>query len=96
MNSLLIASAAEAEYTSSLQWYAERSVAAAEGFEKAFAAALRAIQSKPELYPYCDTTHRYYLLKRYPFQVIYRQVGEDWIVIAVAHTSRRPNYWSER
>jgi len=45
----------------------------------------------------CDDRHRFYLLKQYPFQVIYRQAPEEQLLIAaVAHTSRRPGYWSER
>ncbi len=36
MDKLLVAEAAEEEYTNSLKWYAERSVGAAERFEATF------------------------------------------------------------
>ena len=97
MDKLLIAEAAGEEYTDSLKWYAARSMRAAERFEAAFAQALKSIAEHPDRYPLCDDRHRFYLLKRFPFQVIYRQVAEDrWLIVAVAHTSRRPGYWLNR
>ena len=97
MDNLLIAEAAEQEYADSLCWYAERSKQAAEGFETEFQRAIKAIAAHPEQYPPCDDRHRYFLLKRYPFQIIYRPISDDrWLVVAVAHTSRRPNYWRNR
>ena len=97
MNELLIAEGAEEEYTASLRWYAERSKRAAYGFEAEFARALEVIAASPDRYPLCDERHHYYLLKRYPFHVIYRKrLADRWVVIAVAHTSRRPGYWLGR
>ena len=97
MDELLIAAGAEEDYTASLRWYAERSTRAAEGFESEFAQALKAIAADPDRYPLCDDRHRFYLLKRYPFQIIYREASEDrWLIVAVAHTSRRPGYWLNR
>jgi plasmid stabilization system protein ParE len=97
MDKLLVAEAAEEEYTDSLRWYAERSIGAAEGFEATFEQALESIAAYPERYPLCDDRHRFFLLKRYPFQIIYRKTSQDrWLVVAVAHTSRRPGYWGIR
>ncbi len=97
MNELLVAEGAEQDYIESLRWYAERSKRAGEGFEAEFAQALEAIAANPRRYPLCDDRHRYYLLKRYPFQIINRLIADDqWLIVAVAHTSRRPGYWSNR
>ncbi len=97
MDRLLIAEAAEEEYTESLKWYAERSLRAAERFDAAFEQALNSIAAHPERYALCDDRHRFYLLKGYPFQIIYRRASENqWLVVAVAHTSRRPDYWRYR
>ena len=51
MDNLLIAGAAEEEYTASLRWYAERSKRAAEGFEADFRGALESISAHPDRYP---------------------------------------------
>ncbi len=97
MAELRIAEAAEDEYTASLCFYAARSVRAAEGFQAEFVRALDAIQDHPDRYPLCDDRHRAFLMRRYPFHVIYRQVADrSWLVVAVAHTSRRPHYWRDR
>jgi len=96
-DAVLISAGAEQDFTESLCWYAERSERAAVGFEAEFASALDAIASAPDQYPLCDDRHRYYLMKRYPFQVIYRRVSKDTLlIVAVAHASRRPSYWSGR
>ncbi|MDZ7615679.1 MAG: type II toxin-antitoxin system RelE/ParE family toxin, partial [Patescibacteria group bacterium] len=77
--------------------YAERSERAATGFEAAFARAIDAIEATPDRYPLCDDRHRFCLLRRYPFQVIYRRASENrWLIVAVAHASRRPGYWLNR
>ena len=67
------------------------------GFQAEFSRALEAIAATPDRYPLCDDRPRFYLLKRYPFQLIYRKASEEQLlIVAVAHTSRRPGYWSER
>jgi plasmid stabilization system protein ParE len=97
MAEVLIAAAAEEDYVASLRWYAERSRRAAEGFEAAVRLALESIAAAPERYPPCDDRHRFCLLKRYPFQIIYRKATEGrCLVVAVAHTSRCPGYWLQR
>ena len=35
-------------------------------------------------------------LRRFPFLLIYRERASDIQIIALAHTSRRPNYWRSR
>jgi len=97
MSDVLVGEGAEEDYAESLRWYAERSKQAAEGFEAEFTRVLEAIAASPERYPFCDDRHRFYLLKRYPFQVIYRVAPDGrLLIVAVAHTSRRPGYWSKR
>ena len=63
MDNLLIAEAAEEEYTDSLRWYAQRSRRAAEGFEAEFEQALESIAAHPERYPLCDDRHRFFRQK---------------------------------
>lgn len=97
MVEIVIGDGAEADYSDSLRWYAERSLRAAKGFEAEFERAILAIAAHPDRYPACDERHRFLLLKRYPFQIIYRPINDDSVlIVAVAHTSRRPSYWSDR
>jgi plasmid stabilization system protein ParE len=87
---------AEAEYETALGWYMERSVQAADRFEAAFDGALQAIAEYPSPYPAMDSRHRYKLLRRFPYSIIYRIDGEQIRVVAVAHSKRLPGYWLAR
>jgi plasmid stabilization system protein ParE len=64
--------------------------------------ALAMILAAPERWPLAPRVQprrgaRRYVLRRFPFSIIYRMVGEDDLeVIAVAHQKRRPGYWTRR
>lgn len=88
--------AAEAEYEQALAWYLDRSPEAAARFETAFEEAIEAIRSHPSMFPRCDEIHRFVLLKRFPFSLIYRLDGDTARLIAVAHSKRHTGYWSSR
>ncbi len=97
MPEIVISSAAEAEYVEALLWYSAQSKRAAEGFEAVFSIALQAIAENPESYPRCDASHRFLRVRPYPYQVIYRRLADERrLIVAVAHTSRRPRYWKRR
>lgn len=97
MAEVRIGEEAEAEYTEALAWYHARSAPAAAGFEAAVSVALERIGESPEQFPTCDDEgYRFAMLKRYPYSLIYRIIGEVAQVVAVAHARRRPGYWSGR
>ena len=96
MADVILCSAAEVDYTESLNWYAKNSVDVANDFDAEFNRALIEITADPERFPMCDVRHRYFLLRRFPFRIIYRIVQDDVVVIAVAHGSRSPDYWTDR
>jgi toxin ParE1/3/4 len=41
-------------------------------------------------------TRRRFLLRRFPYSVIYQVTAAELRVIAVAHHHRRPGYWADR
>ena len=96
MADISIHSDAEAEYEAALAWYLARSARAADGFEEAFERALESIAANPQLHPLYDDRHRFCLLRRYPYSLIYRVDGDQVRVVAVAHSRRLPGYWSGR
>ena len=96
MTEFVVSSAAEGDYAEALKWYAERSVQAAERFDAEVDCAFEAIASDPERFPRCDDRHQYYLMRHFPYQVIFRHYGNRVVVVAIAHTSRQPRYWAER
>jgi plasmid stabilization system protein ParE len=78
------------------QWYKERSPKAAEAFLAELDQAIERVVASPNLWPtYLHGTKRY-LMRRFPYGVVYRIVDDLVSVIAVAHTRRRPGYWRSR
>ena len=71
MAKVIIGSAAEVDLTESLKWYAKRSIEAANDFDAEFDRAISQIAADPECFPMCDARHRYFLLRRFPFRIIF-------------------------
>ncbi|HSS20628.1 MAG TPA: type II toxin-antitoxin system RelE/ParE family toxin [Pyrinomonadaceae bacterium] len=46
--------------------------------------------------PWRSLGRRRYLMKRFPYSVIYTLSGEEIRILAVAHQNRRPGYWRGR
>ena len=88
--------AAEAEARAARAWYADRSPAAGRSFLAELEQAVTSVLESPERWPEDDLGLRRFLLRRYPFAVIYRVRGEVVQVVAVAHGRRRAGYWRSR
>lgn len=59
--------------------------------------AIAEIQRRPGAWPrYKQTRFRRYLVERFPFAIYYLDFPDCTWVAAVAHGSRRPDYWKER
>ena len=84
------------EAEAAARWYAERSASAAAGFSEEIDTAESAIADFPTAWPHFDRGTRRYLLRRYPFSVIYRVESTRILIVAVAHGHRRPGYWKSR
>ena len=89
--------AASDEAEAAYDWYAERSPIAAARFREELDAAVEDIQNDPERGgPYLHGA-RCYLLRRFPYLIVYHRPSADVIeVVAVAHGRRRPGYWKTR
>jgi plasmid stabilization system protein ParE len=84
------------EAKSAAKWYRERDAAVAEAFISELEHAVEMIAEAPKTWPrYAHGTRRF-LLRRFPFAVIYREAEETIQVIAVPHTKRKPYYWKDR
>lgn len=79
-------------------WYAERNPEVASRFLGALRSVLESIERKPQQGAFHDEkrVYRYRGLARFPFVVVYREDGERTLVVAVYHTSRRPDFWRQR
>jgi len=39
---------------------------------------------------------RRFVMERFPFTIVYTELAEEILIIAVAHSSREPGYWRRR
>jgi plasmid stabilization system protein ParE len=62
--------------------------------EAAFALIIRFPEAAPQWKQRPD--RRVAVLDRFPFTLPYQIVGDEIVILALANTSRRPDYWSRR
>ena len=78
------------------RWYRERNETAAIRFRRELDRAVDLILERSDAWPsYLANTKRV-LLRRFPFFLVYRVRDERVEIVAVAHASRRPDYWRGR
>jgi toxin ParE1/3/4 len=81
---------------SAVAWYQKRSRKAALDFVEELRRAFDTICEAPERWPISKNNTRRFLLWRFPFSIIYSAQSSTVTVWAVAHHSRRPEYWTHR
>ena len=85
-----------AEARAAREWYQVRSADAADAFLAELDAGIESIRIAPDLYPsYLHGTRRY-LMRQFPYLIVYRVTSTTIQVVAVAHGRRRPGYWKSR
>jgi toxin ParE1/3/4 len=88
---------AGSEYDAAFDWYLERSPDAALEFDAELDRALARIIETPRRWAASSFSTRRFLLRWFPYILIYRERSSgDIQIVAVAHTSRKPGYWKER
>lgn len=85
-----------AEARGAREWYAARNESAAVAFMSELDHAVAQIAEFPNRWPTHLQGTRRYLLRRFPFALVYRESEAGLQVIAVAHGKRKPGYWKAR
>ena len=87
---------AKVEIQESANWYDKK----VDGLGLEFMLEVKAAESKivknPESWAAHEQGTRRYILKRFPFSIIYFLTDEKIQIVAVAHNKRRPEYWKHR
>ncbi len=87
---------AAADVKSAVAWYHKRSPKAALHFIEELRRAVHTICEAPQRWPVGKNNTRRFLLWRFPFAIIYSEQEFGITIWAVAHGSRRPEYWTGR
>lgn len=84
------------EAQAAYQWYHQRSPEIAEAFMTELDRGIELIAASPNQWAsYVGGTRRW-SMRRFPYLVVYREVGGTLQILAVAHVRRRPGYWRKR
>lgn len=90
--------AAERELAEAIDWYEAARAGLGARMHAAVDDVMSRIASTPELYTAWreDPRYRRAVLQAFPYAIFYRVFDSRVVVMAVAHTSRRPGYWLSR
>ena len=87
---------ARGEIDNAFEWYLGRNLQTAEIFLQQVDDAIRLIGNAPAVWPHFEAGTRRYVLRKFPYSLIYREIPTGIEVVALAHHKRRPRYWRGR
>jgi plasmid stabilization system protein ParE len=88
--------AALEEALAATRWYLERDERVADAYDAELSRAFDQIERAPETWPsHHYGTHRF-LLRRFPYELVYKIYPDVVVIVAVAHCKRKPGYWQHR
>lgn len=92
---------AEAEILTIALWYEEQRVGLGERFFDQILATIESIGRSPERFAVYEGSQnprhlRRAIVSRFPYAVIFEIRSDYVLIVAVTHTSRRPDYWQHR
>lgn len=65
-------------------------------FVREVEASIESVRRFPERWPLRNDTTRRYLVRHFPYIIIYLFLNDRIWVVAIAHCKRDPGYWTER
>ena len=91
---------AEAELTTAARWYQQRGAGLGERFLGEAVDGFFAIERHPRRFARArfrtSREVRRQLLSHFPYAIVYEVRESECVVVAIAHSARRPGYWSKR
>jgi toxin ParE1/3/4 len=92
---------AKKELSRSIDWYDRQREGLGGEFLNEFADAAATIRQNPKgfglmLGRKAKREIRGYVMKRFPFAVVYEVLAREICIIAIAHGRKRPGYWKRR
>jgi len=85
-------SEARQEFDEAFDWYAKRSTGAAIGFAAEIDAAIEKIGEDPHRFPRTFAGCHRCSVERYPYSLVFYQNGDEIVIVAFAHSKRKPGY----
>ena len=101
MKQLRILEEAAQEAVAAAEWYDQQRLGLGDEFTEAVDAAIDLIEEDIlPLSPFSENLNekgaKRLILKRFPYDIVVIEHGDESIVVAIAHHARKPGYWNER
>jgi len=87
---------ASEELSNAVNYYEECEPGLGNDFLEEVYAAIKRILAYPEAWTKFSSRTRRCLVHRFPFSIIYLVKENEIIIIAIAHSHQKPNYWKQR
>jgi hypothetical protein len=88
---------AEAEYLAAVDRYERQRAGLGLELQAEIERGLEAIRQAPQQFAlYEGDSVRQYIVKRFPYSILYAELEEYIWVAAIAHHKRKPGYWARR
>lgn len=88
--------AAKREFEEAVAYYDSRAAGLGDAFIHAVEEAVQRIVSFPDAWAELSPRTRRCRTSRFPYGVIYRQLADRIVIVAVMHLHREPGYWRDR
>lgn len=86
-----------AEYERAAEYYGLKETGLDERFADCIESAIESVCSAPKLWPIIeDDVRRRRVTHTFPYSVVYIELEQLIVIIAVIHDSREPGYWRNR
>ena len=87
---------AEAELAEAAEFYERKLPGLGTRFRAEFDSAAALILQTPTRWRILEKDIRRFLMRRFPYSILYRIEGEEVRILVVKHHSRHPDYWKAR
>jgi len=87
---------AEAEFAFAVDYYTERRPLLGREFVAAVERALRFARENPAAGTTVRGDLRRWLVRRFPYYVLFREEDDQLFILAIAHQKQKPEYWTDR
>ena len=87
---------ASAELEATVEFYESRLQGLGLRFLDAVESAIERISAMPESGSPLSETLKKVIVSGFPYSIIYREMENQILLLAVAHSYRRPGYWEQR
>ena len=88
--------AAAADIERAYVWYERERPGLGEEFLAEVFTSVQAVLARPEVFPILHRQTRRALVRRFPYALFFRMMGERIVFVACFHVRRSPSVWKQR